>query len=36
MKEDMLVFVVFALPLGVSLGLWWFNSRAERRARQLL
>jgi len=36
MKEDVLVFALFALPLGVSLGLWWFNSRAERRARQLL
>lgn len=36
MKEDALVFVLFALPLGVSLGLWWFNSRAEQRARQLL
>ncbi len=31
----MLVFALLALPLGVSLGLWWFNSRAERRARQL-
>ena len=36
MKEDALVFVLFALPLGVSLGLWWFNSRAEQRACQLL
>lgn len=36
MKEDTLVYVLFALPLGVSLGLWWFNARAERRARQLL
>jgi hypothetical protein len=36
MKEDTLVYVLFALPLGVSLGLWCFNSRAERRARQLL
>lgn len=36
MKEDTLVYVLLVLPLGVSLGLWWFNSWAERRARQLL
>jgi hypothetical protein len=36
MKEDTLVYVLFVLPLGVSLGLWWFNSRAQRRSCQLL
>jgi len=36
MKEDILVYVLFALPLGVPLGLWWFNSWAQRRACQLL
>jgi hypothetical protein len=36
MKEDTLLYVLLVLPLGVSLGLWWFNSQAERRARQLL
>ena len=34
---DTLVYVVFAIMVCVSLVLfWWFNSRAERRARQLL
>jgi hypothetical protein len=34
---DSLVYVLLALLVGVSLVLfWWFNSRAERRARQLL
>jgi len=37
MKVDTLVYVVFAIMVCVSLVLfWWFNSRAERRARQLL
>jgi len=37
MKVDTLVYVLLALVVCVSLVLfWWFNSRAERRARQLL
>ncbi len=37
MKVDTLVYVVFAIMVCVSLVLfWWFNSSAERRARQLL
>src|SRR6266700_1429575 len=37
MKVDTLVYVALAIMVCVSLVLfWWFNSRAERRARQLL
>ncbi len=37
MKVDTLVYVVFAIMVCVSFVLfWWFNSSAERRARQLL
>jgi hypothetical protein len=37
MKVDTLVYVLFAIMVCVSLVLfWWFNSRADRRARQLL
>jgi hypothetical protein len=37
MKVEPLVYVLLALMVCVSLVLfWWFNSRAERRARQLL
>jgi hypothetical protein len=37
MKVDTLVYVVFGIMVCVSLVLfWWFNSSAERRARQLL
>jgi hypothetical protein len=37
MKVDTLIYVVFAIMVCVSFVLfWWFNSSAERRARQLL
>ncbi len=37
MMVDTLVYVVFAIMVCVSFVLfWWFNSSAERRARQLL
>jgi len=37
MKVDTLVYVMLGIIVCVSLVLfWWFNSRAERRARQLL
>jgi hypothetical protein len=37
MKVDTLLYVVFGIMVCVSLVLfWWFNSSAERRARQLL
>jgi len=37
MKVDTLVYVAFGIMVCVSFVLfWWFNSSAERRARQLL
>ena len=37
MKVDTLIYVVFGIMVCVTLVLfWWFNSSAERRARQLL